>query len=170
MIIEINKVVSFTFNLRLTSASGESIQKVKKTSPMKIIVGRGNLLEPLEKRLLGLKAGDKFEFDLKSKDAFGSYNKKAITTLDKSVFAGIISDEDDLLHVGNFLPMETESGIPFNGKILEIIEDKVIMDFNHHLAGQDLFFKGEILDVREASPSEIESGQVERKLRPQKKK
>ncbi len=169
MIIDINKIVTFTFDLRLANAVGESIQKVKKSRPMKIVFGRGNLFEPFERRLAGLKTGDKFEFHIESKDAYGLYNEKAIATLEKSVFTENELAEDDLLQVGNYIPMETESGIPFNGKIIEIAGEKVMMDFNHPLAGQDLFFKGEILDVREATNSEIESGQVERKLRRQKK-
>jgi FKBP-type peptidyl-prolyl cis-trans isomerase SlyD len=169
MIIEINKIVSFTFDLRIANAAGESIQKVKKSRPMKIVYGRGNLFEPFEKRLAGLKTGDKFEFHIESKDAYGSYNDKAIATLEKSVFTENEMVDDDLLQVGNYIPMETESGIPFNGKIVEIAGDKVMIDFNHPLAGQDLFFKGEILDVRDATNSEIETCQVERKLRRQKK-
>ncbi len=169
MIIDINKIVTFTFDLRLANAVGESIQKVKKSRPMKIVFGRGNLFEPFERRLAGLKTGDKFEFHIESKDAYGLYNEKAIATLEKSVFTENELVEEDLLQVGNYIPMETGSGIPFNGKIIEIAGEKVMMDFNHPLAGQDLFFKGEILDVREATNSEIESGQVERKLRRQKK-
>jgi FKBP-type peptidyl-prolyl cis-trans isomerase SlyD len=169
MIVEINRVVSFTFELRLKNASGEEIQKVAKSRPMKIVYGRGNLLEPFERKLLGLKAGDKFEFELKCEDAYGLYNEKAITELDKSIFTGDASIDYEVLKIGNYLPMETETGLPFNGKILEIAGDKVRMDFNHPLAGQDLFFKGEIIAVREATKSEIKTGQVELKNGTKKK-
>jgi len=163
MIIEKNRVVSFVYELRITNAAGESIQKVTKSRPLKIVYGHGGILEPFEKRLLGLKAGEKFEFDLKSEDAYGAYNEKAIAGFDKSVFIDDAGMDEEMLEVGSYLPMETESGIPFNGKILEITASTVKLDFNHPLAGQDLYFKGEIVDVREATVSEIETGQVERK-------
>ncbi|MFP4470482.1 MAG: peptidylprolyl isomerase, partial [Bacteroidales bacterium] len=69
--------------------------------------------------------------------------------------------EPDELQPGNFLPMETESGTPFNGKILEVTDDKVTLDFNHPLAGKDLLFKGKIHGIREATHFEIESGMVD---------
>jgi len=157
MFIEKNRVVSFTFELRLENASGERIKKVEKTRPLKIVYGRGNLLEPFETRLAGLKAGDKFGFELKSSDTYGPYNEKAVTELDKTIFTNDSIIDDEILRVGNYLPMETETGIPFTGKILEISGDKVKIDFNHPLAGQELYFQGEILEVREATQSEIET-------------
>jgi FKBP-type peptidyl-prolyl cis-trans isomerase SlyD len=169
MNIEKDRVVSFIYELRITNAAGESIQKVTKSRPLKIVYGHGGILEPFEKRLLGLCAGDKFEFSLQSKDAYGAYNEKAIVELDKSVFTDEASLDEEALEVGSYFPMETEAGIPFNGKILEITPTKVKMDFNLPLAGQDLYFKGEIVEVREATISEIETGQVERRqVKPKK--
>jgi len=64
------------------------------------------------------------------------------------------------LFVGNDIPMQNNEGQTLMGKVLEITDDKVKMDFNHPLAGLDLFFKGEILDVRKATAEEIEHGHV----------
>jgi FKBP-type peptidyl-prolyl cis-trans isomerase SlyD len=58
--------------------------------------------------------------------------------------------------------METEVGLPFNGKIINIDENSVTLDFNHPLAGKDLLFNGEIQDVRDATPDEIASGKVDK--------
>jgi len=46
-------------------------------------------------------------------------------------------------------------GQRLNGVVLNVTEDAVHMDFNHPLAGEDLYFKGKVLDVREASEEEI---------------
>lgn len=160
MIVERNKVVSFTYELKLQNADGETVQQVSKGKPLKIIIGRGNILEHFEKKIQGLGKGDEFEFTLRSEESYGAYNDKAITEFDKNVFLEDAGMDEELLVVGDYIPMETEAGLPFNGKILEVSDDKVKMDFNHPLAGQDLFFKGQVLDVREATDMEIESGRV----------
>ena len=160
MVVERNKVVSFTYELRLQNVQGDPIQKVSKGKPLKIVFGRGNLLEYFEMKIEGLNKGDEFEFILKSEESYGPYNEKAIAEFDKAVFLEEAGMEEALLEVGEYIPMETEDGLPFNGKILEITDKKVKLDFNHPLAGQDLYFKGQILDIREATNSEIETGMV----------
>jgi len=163
MIVEKNKVVSFSYELKLKNTEGESVQQVSKSKPLRIVFGRGNLLEHFESKIQGLQKGDNFEFILRSKDSYGAHNEKAVTEFDKSVFLEEAEMDEALLVVGDYIPMETETGLPFNGKILEISDEKVKMDFNHPLAGQDLYFKGEILEIRESTNSEIETGMVARK-------
>jgi FKBP-type peptidyl-prolyl cis-trans isomerase SlyD len=160
MIAERNKVVSFSYELRLRNTEGETIQQVSKSKPLRIVFGRGNLMEHFEKKIEGLRKGDVFEFILRSEESYGAYNEKAIAEFDKSVFLDEAEMEEEQLVVGEYIPMETESGLPFNGKILELTDAKVKMDFNHPLAGQDLYYKGEILDIREATDSEIETGRL----------
>ncbi len=155
-----NKVVSFTYELKLKNSKGEAIQKVDKSKPLRILFGRGNLLEYFEENIEGLKKDSNFEFTLKSEESYGPYNKKAIAEFDKSVFTKEGELDEELLVVGDYLPMENNDGLPFNGKILEVTDSKVKMDFNHPLAGQNLYFKGRILDIREATKSEIETGTV----------
>jgi len=160
MIVERNKVVSFTYELKLQNQEGESIQQVNKSKPLRIVFGRGNLLEHFEGKIKGLSKGDLFEFELRSEESYGAYNEKAITEVDKDVFTKEGDLDEEMLVIGDYIPMENESGLPFNGKILEITGNTIKMDFNHPLAGQDLFFKGQILDIREATQSEIETGMV----------
>ncbi len=160
MIVERNKVVSFTYELKLQNTEGESIQQVDKSKPLSIVFGRGNILEHFEKKIEGLCKGNGFEFILRSEESYGAYNDKAITEFDKAVFLKDAEMDEELLVVGDYIPMETETGLPFNGKIIAISDEKVKMDFNHPLAGQDLYFKGHILDIREATDGEIETGVV----------
>jgi FKBP-type peptidyl-prolyl cis-trans isomerase SlyD len=160
MIVERNKVVSFTYELKLRNADGETLQQVSKGRPLKIIIGRGNILEHFEKKIEGLEKGNDFEFILRSEESYGAYNDKAITEIDKKMFLEDAGMGEELLVEGDYIPMETEAGLPFNGKIIAVTDTKVKMDFNHPLAGQDLYFKGQIVDIREATDMEIESGRV----------
>jgi FKBP-type peptidyl-prolyl cis-trans isomerase SlyD len=165
MIVEKNKVVTFTFELSFENSEGVTIQQVEKSKPMVVIIGKGALLEPFEQKLTGLKNGDIFTFTLLSDEAFGPYKEKAIAEFEKSVFTeeGQLDDAD--LVMGNFIPMETEDGIPFNGKILKMDEKIVTIDFNHPLAGKDLMFKGEILEVRDATQEELSTGIADKMLK-----
>ena len=54
------------------------------------------------------------------------------------------------------IKLQDKDGHPFDGKIMEIIEDYVVMDFNHPLAGHSLFVKGKVLEVREPTIQEMD--------------
>jgi FKBP-type peptidyl-prolyl cis-trans isomerase SlyD len=153
-----NKVVSLIYELREENLEGEIIQKVEKDRPFVYLFGVGGLLPKFEQSLEGLQAGDTFSFEMTSGESYGEHTEEAIIELDKSIFEvdGIIDEE--LVTVGNQITMQDNEGNPLDGIVLEITDDKVIMDFNHPLAGMDLFFSGEILEVREASSDEMSHG------------
>ncbi len=56
--------------------------------------------------------------------------------------------------------MQDENGRPLDGIVLDIRENTVLMDFNHPLAGLNLYFSGKIVEVREAIDEEISHGHV----------
>ena len=85
-------------------------------------------------------------------------NKKS--TLDKKIFEFEGKIDENMIKVGASVPMQNEQGHPLNGLILEIGESTIKMDFNHPLAGQGLYFTGEVVEVREATSEEIEHGHV----------
>jgi FKBP-type peptidyl-prolyl cis-trans isomerase SlyD len=65
-----------------------------------------------------------------------------------------------MVKVGNTLPMTDNEGNRLQGVVEEITDVHVRMDFNHPLAGQDLRFKGIVLDIRDASAEELAHGHV----------
>jgi FKBP-type peptidyl-prolyl cis-trans isomerase SlyD len=154
------KVVSLTYELRENDATGELIQKVEKDSPFVYLFGIGGLLPKFENSLAGLKKGNVFNFSLTPEEAYGNFDENAIIALPKSVFVVDGNIEDGLLTLGNQITMEDNHGNPMDGIVLEITENEVKMDFNHPLAGLNLHFSGEILDVREATEEEMQHGHV----------
>ena len=68
--------------------------------------------------------------------------------------------DEEMLQVGNFLPMADNQGHHMQDKIVEIGEETVKMDFNHPLAGMMMHFDGKVADVREASQEELDHGHV----------
>jgi FKBP-type peptidyl-prolyl cis-trans isomerase SlyD len=63
-----------------------------------------------------------------------------------------------MLVEGAAIPMRNSQGEQLNGIVVEVKDDKVVMDFNHPLAGDDLYFSGTVVNVREATPEELERG------------
>ena len=95
---------------------------------------------------------------LASEDAYGPYNDDAVVSVPMKAFEVDGKVDKDLLQVGNTIPMLDTSGRRMNGVVLEKSIESVKMDFNHPLAGNDLNFKGTVVDIREASPDEIKHG------------
>ncbi len=158
--IEENKVVSLTYELRVNDDQGEIVEKVEENSPLTFLFGRGNLLPDFENNIDGLKEGDPFSFSLEPEKAYGDVSEEAVVELPKNIFEIDGKVDDNLLKVGNNIPMQDNSGNRLNGIVLEVKEDAVKMDFNHPLAGDTLFFKGEISEIRDATEEEIKHGHV----------
>lgn len=155
MKIEKNKVVSLSYTLMV---EGDIIETVKADNPLKFIFGTGYLLPKFEENVLNKVKGDTFDFKLSAKEGYGEVNSDAVVELPKDLFMVDGKVEDGLLTVGNVLPMQDSDGNRLQGTIDEIKEDVVIMNFNHPLAGSELHFKGEVVEVRESTPEELVNG------------
>jgi FKBP-type peptidyl-prolyl cis-trans isomerase SlyD len=152
------KVVSMTYILRENNANGDIIQQVNEDRPFVYLFGMGGLLPAFKANLEGLKKGETFDFVLAKEDAYGVPSSENILRLDKKVFEVEGKFDEEMIKVGEVIPMEDEEGTPLSGKIVEIGDDYVAVDFNHPLAGMDLFFEGKIIDIRDATPEELEHG------------
>jgi len=158
MVIDKQKVVSVTYQLNVNEAEGEVVETVNKDKPLTFLYGVGNMLEKFEEYIKGLQQGDQFDFKIPSEEAYGQASEDAIVDLPINVFEIEGEIDYDLLKEGNYIPMQDQQGNRLDGIVLEVGDEKVKMDFNHPLAGDDLFFKGEVLDVREATQDEINQG------------
>jgi FKBP-type peptidyl-prolyl cis-trans isomerase SlyD len=67
---------------------------------------------------------------------------------------------DDILVVGNYIPMTDDQGERMQGLVVSIGDDNVMMDFNHPLAEKELIFTGKIIKLREATTDELAHGHV----------
>lgn len=123
--------------------------------PEKIIFGITPLMRPFEGGIDGLKVGDRFEVKVGADEAFGQYNPEMVITVEKTAFGENGEIDREKIYPGAFLPMLTADGMTVNGLVKEITNDGVVMDFNHPSAGKEMFFKGEILAVRDATEEEI---------------
>lgn len=154
-----NTVVKLVYELR-TEPNGQVMDAADKDRPFAFLFGHGNVLELFEKNLEGLIAGNQFTFSLTAEEGYGEYDEQAVIQLDKSVFSVDGAVQEDMLFVGNIVPLQDQFGNPFQGRIVNVTDDKVTVDLNHPFAGKPLLFSGEIIEVREAHPVEIEHGHV----------
>jgi len=155
-----NTVVSLSYILKRDDAKGEIIEETKAGDPLVFIFGNGNMLPKFEEHLSTLKTGDDFEFTLASDDAYGEMDQDAIIDLDKSIFEVDGKIDLEMLAKGNVIPMRDDQGNMMQGTVVSIGDDLVRMDFNHPMAGNVLHFKGNVIEVREASAEELSHGHV----------
>lgn len=158
MKISKNKVVELSYILHFDDFNGEIIEEVKNDKPFTFIYENGFMLEAFESNIRGLKKDDTFKFKIECKDGYGEVNEKNIVALPKNVFEVDGKFNEEILFVGAQVPMKDEHGNEFDGFIAEITKDKVKVDFNHPMAGEDLYFEGKVLNVREATQEELHHG------------
>lgn len=158
MTVDINMVVSLKYKLT-NQQTGETIEETVADRPMQFLYGIERIIPTFEENIHGLKAGDSFDFGIVSSDAYGDRNETQIAHIPVSVFEvedGKMNEQE--VYVGALLPMTDSEGNHLRGKVMDITADTVVMDFNHPLAGTDLHFVGEILEVRAATEEEINHG------------
>ena len=113
---------------------------------LEFIAGRGFLIAGLEKELEGKKAGDKFSAVIPPAEAYGEYSDQLKISVPKTQF-----DTDVEIEVG----MQFQAGMGQIVTVKEVKEKEVVIDANHPLAGETLYFDVEIVSVRAATSEEI---------------
>jgi len=157
MNISKDKVISISYELKV---DGDLIDAAQADNPLEFLYGYGQLLPLFEDNIKDLAEGDSFEFMIPSEDGYGEVNEQAMVELPKEIFVVDGELQDDLLVLGNRLPMRDSEGNALDGTVVEVTDSSVVMDFNHPLAGKDLYFTGKVLSIREATAEEISHGHV----------
>jgi FKBP-type peptidyl-prolyl cis-trans isomerase SlyD len=145
-------VVSLDYTLRV---DGVVVDTSEKSEPIQFIQGHGHIISGLENQLYGMQVGEQKKVSVSASDGYGE--------VDKSAFADVPRDEfpaDIPLKTGIGLQLRDQDGHVMEGYISEVGEKSVRLDFNHPLAGKDLDFSIEIVDLRNATAEELSHGHV----------
>jgi len=155
MKIQPNHVVSLTYDLYVKQEDGSEafVESATEEQPLTFLYGAGQMLPKFEENLSTLSTSDSYDFNLAAGDAYGDYDDEAIANLPVEMFK-----ETEMPEIGSTLPLQDNQGNHFQGQVVSIAEDSVIVDLNHPMAGQELHFKGKILNVRPATPEELSHG------------
>lgn len=145
-----------TMHYTLTSDEGDTIDSSVGSEPMAFIQGVGMLIPGLEADLEGKEKGYKANVKIEPKNGYGERSEEAVYTVPKE---GFKPENGEELIVGMQVQLETEGG-PALAIVSAIEGDDVKLDMNHPLAGMNLNFDVEILDVREATAEELDHGHV----------
>ncbi len=140
LVVGPNTKVTLHFSIQL--ASGEKVDSTREKAPATFVFGDGNILPSFETLLQGLKIGDQRSFVLPPSKGFGEYNEENVQSIPRTQFGG-----DVPLEPGVLIGFADASGEELPGLVLSISEQFVRIDFNHPLAGKELIFEAEIIDL-----------------------
>lgn len=147
-----NKVV--VLHYAVSDSNDNLIDSSYDHQPLAVIHGTGYLIPGLENALTDKEAGEKFDVLVEAEQAYGERIDGYVQTVPKALMQGI---ED--LQVGSQLRATTDDGEQ-TVIVIDVQEDEITVDGNHPLAGIDLKFDVEILEVRDATEEELAHGHV----------
>lgn len=151
MIIHRDCFVKLAYRLQL--ASGEYIRgSAEQPEILTYVAGYKELLPSLENRLLGLKPGDERQFVIPAMEAFGLRDPWLVQEFSRKRFPAQAELKPGMAIVP--YPCAVEVDYPY--RVVEVKGEMVVLDQNHPLAGEDLHYAVEILEVRPALPEELE--------------
>lgn len=153
MSIGINKVVTVNFTLK--DQHGNILDSTDGDVPFSYLTGHQNILPKLESEIDSMLIGSKRTVTIPAADAYGEYNEDIVQVIGKEEFP-----QDFLLEVGMQYIASAPDGTKMPFTITEVGDEEVTIDFNHPLAGKDLTFDIELLNVRDATAEEISHGHV----------
>ena len=132
----------------------ELMERATVDNPLVYCHGMNMMLPSFEQQLAGLAAGAEFDIRIPYSDAYGEYDDEAVRTLPRRVFEQD-GDLDSRVRVDAIVPMTVEGGGVVPAQVVEITDEHVVIDLNHPLAGENLHFKGKIIEVADATDEQI---------------
>lgn len=152
MKIEKNKVVAIHYTLK--NDEGKVLDSSEGRNPLPFIQGIGNIIPGLENALEGKKVSDILDVIIPPEQAYGIRNEGLVQMLDAKQFEAVPN-----LRPGMQFQAQSQHG-PLMITVVEVSPRGVLVDGNHPLAGVTLHFHVEVVEIREATASELDHGHV----------
>ena len=138
--MEIKKDRVVTIDYSLSDDFGRIIDSSEENEPLVYLHGNDNIIPGLERELEGKIPGETLSCSIPPTDAYGERNESLVFKVNKKDFGD--NGEDGTLIV----------------TVVNVDGEEVTLDANHPLAGETLHFDVKVVDVREATPEELEHG------------
>ncbi|HQU56517.1 MAG: peptidylprolyl isomerase [Chitinophagaceae bacterium] len=122
--------------------SGETFDSSEGRDPLEFEVGSGKVIKGFDEGVTGMQVGDKKTINIPCNDAYGPVNPEMVIDMPKERFP-----EDMKIEKGMPLMMSDQQGQQFQVKVVEIKDASVLLDANHPLAGKDLTFDLELVEI-----------------------
>jgi FKBP-type peptidyl-prolyl cis-trans isomerase 2 len=125
-----------------TLTSGETFDSSAGREPLEFTVGAGQMIPGFDAGVHGMTIGEKKVVTIPAAEAYGEWNEENTIPFPKENIPA-----DLQLEVGMELTMRNQEGQPFNVIVADIQEEAVVLDANHPLAGKDLIFDIELVEL-----------------------
>jgi FKBP-type peptidyl-prolyl cis-trans isomerase SlyD len=146
------KVVSIHYTL--TGDDGRVIDSSEGREPLAYLHGAKNIVPGLERALEGKEAGEDIAVTVPPEEGYGQRNDELVQPVPKSNFPEGVDPQ-----LGMQFQAQTAAG-PRLVRVVEVEEETVVIDANHPLAGKSLNFNVSVVDIRDATPEELQHGHV----------
>jgi FKBP-type peptidyl-prolyl cis-trans isomerase SlyD len=137
--------MSVSLQYKLSGEDGKTIESNQGKEPLTFVQGQHKLIPGLEKELAGMKVGQEKHVTVKPEEAYGPVNPNAVQEFPKDKVP------PEGLKVGAILTARSPQG-PIQGRVTEVKDQTVVLDFNHPMAGKTLVFDIKVLDIQPAPP------------------
>ena len=127
--------------------NGETFDSSEGRSPLEFEVGSGMVIKGFDDGVTGMTVGEKKTINIPVDEAYGPKNEEMLIEMPKDRFP-----KEMEIEIGMPLSMSNGSGQNFQVVVIEIKEDAVVLDANHPLAGQDLIFDLELVEIVGGKP------------------
>ncbi len=131
-----------TLHYRIAAADGTELVSTFDATPATLQLGNGELAPSLERCLEGMTPNERRSFDLAPEQAFGMHNPNLLEWRDRSSFP-----EAAELGPQAVLEFKAAGGSAYTGRVSEIDEKQVLIDFNHPLAGKRIRFEVQVIGI-----------------------
>lgn len=138
--IQNGKKVSLEYTVFL--ADGTQIDSNVGEDPLVFILGQNQVFPALEQELVGLKTGDTKQISLQADQAYGPVVPEAFREVDVDTVPA------QYRFAGAVLGVQDPSGGVYPIRVHEVSDEKIVLDFNHPLAGQSLRFDVKVVEVK----------------------
>lgn len=140
-----------TLEYVLSLDDGEEYEISEENSPLEFVQGQGQIIAGLENALYGMQIGEKKEIVVEAADGYGEYDRDDLEIVPRKSLPADLE-----LSVGSVLQFrDKKTDVVHIANVVKYDNDKVLMDFNHPLAGETLYFQVRVVDLRK-----IPNGQV----------
>jgi len=123
--------------------NGQVFDSSLERDPMEVTLGQGALIPGFEKGLIDMTVNEKKTVTIAKEDAYGEIRKELFQEIKKAELPQEIEPQ-----VGMGLVAQNEDGSERQLRVAEVLEDHIVIDANHPLAGQDLIFELELVEIK----------------------
>ena len=145
-------VVSMEYTLKV---DGEMIDSSEGHDPLEFLSGYGNIIPGLENEMIGMKVGDSKDVVVPPAEGYGEYDEEAFMDVPRDQFP-----KDMPVEEGLELTVRDDSGQGRYARIESVEGGTVRLNFNHPLAGDELYFNVKVVGLREPTAEELDHGHV----------